>query len=93
MKSVTLRTLLSLAAIAFAAPFMAVTLIVGARATALAHGAQDDLLLLALAFGGVVASIINGFGQRTSKARRGAPRRVETSTHIGPHSSVINVNC
>jgi hypothetical protein len=65
MKAVTVKMLISLAAIAFAAPFFALALIVGARAVALAHSGQDNLLLVALAFIGAGVSVVNGFGRRT----------------------------
>ena len=52
-------------------PFFVIALVVGARAIALAQGAEDDLLLIALAFGGAVFSVINGFGHRAgSKGAR-----------------------
>ena len=70
MKVVTARMLISLAGVALVVPFFVVALVVGARAVALAQGAQDDLLLIALAFGGAVASIINGFGRRAKKNGR-----------------------
>jgi transcriptional regulator with PAS, ATPase and Fis domain len=38
-----------------------VTLIVGAHAVAMEQGAADDLLVIALALGGAMASVVNGF--------------------------------
>ena len=70
MKAVSLKMLLSFVGIVLVAPFFAVALIVGARAVALSQGTQDDLLMMALAFGGAVASIVNGLGRRMNKARR-----------------------
>ncbi|HEX8142474.1 MAG TPA: hypothetical protein VF553_07750 [Pyrinomonadaceae bacterium] len=70
MKTVTARMFISLAGIALVVPFFVVALVVGARAVAFAQGAQDDLLLIALAFGGAVASIINGFGRRAQQSGR-----------------------
>ncbi|HEY0003271.1 MAG TPA: hypothetical protein VGB17_00575 [Pyrinomonadaceae bacterium] len=93
MTAINNRKFLMLAVIAFAAPFLSVTLIVGARAAALTHGAQDELLLLALALGGAAASILNGFGRRTGRTLRVAPRGDKMHEHAGPHSSVVNVNC
>jgi hypothetical protein len=75
MKAVTARMFISLVGVALVVPFFVVALVVGARAVALAQGAQDDLLLIALAFGGAVASIINGFGRRTNKLGR-MPRSI-----------------
>jgi hypothetical protein len=92
MKAFNIRRLFLLAAIAFAAPFLSVTLIVGARAAALTHGAHEDLLLVALAFGGAAASFLNGFGSRASKAaQRRAVFVASTHEHVGPHSSVVRV--
>jgi hypothetical protein len=71
MKAVTARMFISLVGVALVVPFFVVALVVGARAIALAQGAQDDLLLVALAFGGALASIINGFGRRAKKQERG----------------------
>lgn len=70
MKAVTTKMLLSLVGVVLVAPFFAVALIVGARAVALSQSTQDDLLMMALAFGGAVASIINGLGRRHARARR-----------------------
>ncbi len=76
MKPVTGRMFISLIGIALVVPFFVIALVVGARAVALAQGTQDDLLLVALAFGGAVASIVNGFGRRTA----GGPRKERSST-------------
>jgi hypothetical protein len=67
MKVITAKMLISFIGILLVAPFFAIALIVGARAVALSHGTQDDLLLVALALGGAVASIINGMGRSTAK--------------------------
>ena len=73
MKAITTRMLLSLAGAALVAPFFVVALIVGARAVALSQSTQDDLLMMALAFGGAAASIMNGLGRRATRAERGQP--------------------
>lgn len=62
--------LVSLVGIAFAAPFFLIALVAGARAVELAQNAQDDALLIVLAFTGAVISMINGFGRRTGKPAR-----------------------
>jgi hypothetical protein len=86
MKAVNARMFISLAGVALVVPFFVVALLVGARAIALAQGAQDDLLLIALAFGGAVASIINGFGRRTHNGRK--VRSVgKAQDQKGPHRS------
>ncbi len=64
MKAVNPRMFISLVGVALVVPFFVIALVVGARAVALAQGAEDDLLLIALAFGGAVLSVINGFGHR-----------------------------
>lgn len=73
MRSVTTKMLVSLVGVALAAPFFAIAVIVGARVVALAETAQDDLLMVGLAFGGAAVSMINGFGhRRRGEAERGA---------------------
>ena len=92
MKAVTTRMLLSLVGVALVAPFFAVALIVGARAVALAQSTQDDVLLMTLAFGGVIASIVNGLGLRASRAKRGGHASVRTCRQPKPaDASVIGL--
>jgi hypothetical protein len=88
MKTVTVKMLISLAAIALAAPFFALALLVGARAVALAHSMQDNLLLVALAFVGAGVSVLNGFGRRNVKAERVvAVESVEAEYQAGSESA------
>ena len=87
MKAVTARMFISLVGVALVVPFFVVALLVGARAVALAQGAQDDLLLIALAFGGAVASVINGFGRRASKTGRTERSLGETHERSGAQSA------
>lgn len=70
MKTITGKMLFSLVGVAVAAPFFLIALVAGARAVELAQNAQDEALLVVLAFSGAVISMINGFGRRTSKAKR-----------------------
>lgn len=70
MKTITGKMLISLIGVAVAAPFFLIALVAGARAVELAQNAQDDALLVVLAFTGAVISMINGFGRRTSKPVR-----------------------
>ena len=93
MRSVTNKMLVSLVGVALAAPFFVIAIIVGARAVALAHNAQDDLLLVALAFGGAMVSMINGFGRRSgTKAERAARRHAKASEKATARgSSIINL--
>lgn len=70
MKAITGKMLISLVGVAVAAPFFLIALVAGARAVELAQNAQDDALLVVLAFGGAAISMLNGFGRRTSKSVR-----------------------
>lgn len=72
MKVANKKMLVSLVGILLVAPFFALALIVGARAVSLSHGAQDDLLFVALALGGAAASIINGMGRRAEREKQTA---------------------
>jgi hypothetical protein len=84
--------LVSLVGVALAAPFFAIAVIVGARAVALSQSAQDDLLLVGLAFGGALMSMINGFGRRTGKAGRRSSVRAGAKEDAGAHgASVIHL--
>jgi hypothetical protein len=84
MKTVTTKMIVSFAGLLLVAPFFAVALIVGARAVSLSQGTQDDLLLVALAVGGAVASIINGMGRRTHREKNpGSSRPVEATSNAG----------
>lgn len=92
MRSVTTKMLVSLVGVALAAPFFAIAVIVGARVVALAGNAQDDLLLVGLAFGGAAVSMINGFGRRGGEAERIALRRADAKEGADSHSaSVVNL--
>jgi hypothetical protein len=92
MKAITAKMLLSLVGILLVAPFFALALIIGARAVSLSHGAQDDLLLVALALGGAAASIINGMGRAVKERRRVASNPVEAvGKRRSRASSMINL--
>jgi hypothetical protein len=78
MKTITGKMLISLIGVAVAAPFFLIALVAGARAVELAQNAHDDALLVVLAFGGAVISMVNGFGRRTSKPVRGIERAAKT---------------
>jgi hypothetical protein len=82
MRALTVKTLISLAAVALVAPFFALALVVGARAVSLMHGPQENLLLIALACAGAALSVLNGFGRRSeSRAQKNAESR---EGHYGP---------
>ena len=69
MKAVFARTLVMLAGVMLIVPFMAVALLVGARAAAGAQGTGHRLLLAALAFGGALYSAAKGFSRPGGAAR------------------------
>ena len=77
MKNITTKMIVSLIGILLVAPFIVIALIIGARAVALSQGAQDDLLLVALALGGATVSIINGMGHRAKREKQTSGRHVE----------------
>lgn len=77
MKAVTTKMLLSFVGVALVAPFFVVALIVGARAVALSQSTQDDVLMMTLAFGGAIASIMNGLGRRAAREKRAMQTPVE----------------
>ncbi len=77
MKSITTKEVVSLAGIALAVPLFALAIVVSARAAGVAG---NDLLLLALAFGGAVISGLNGFGHRRAQGRV----RVDRRTRLAP---------
>jgi hypothetical protein len=94
MKTITGKMLISLVGIAVAAPFFLIALVAGARAIELAQNAQDETLLVMLAFGGAVISMINGFGRRTGKAKSTnvrAEARVRKEAQPG-EASAINLS-
>jgi hypothetical protein len=85
--------LLSLVGVLLVAPFFAVALIVGARAVALSQGTQDDLLMMALAFGGAAASIVNGLGRRTARAKHNGQIPAGAQKVKAVDASVIGLGC
>lgn len=87
MRKVTAKMLITLAGVAVAAPFLALAVLVGARALAQAQGAQDQIWLVALASGGVLLSVLNGLGTRTRRAGH-----VEVHARAStPRASMIHV--
>jgi hypothetical protein len=70
MKKLTAGTFITLAAIALAAPFFAMAVLVGVRAVELAVGAQENLLLLALVLLAAASPVLNARGDKArAKAR------------------------
>ena len=72
MKSITTKDIVSLAGIALAVPLFTLATVLSARAAGVAG---NDLLLLALALGGVVISGLNGCGNRKAQRRARVARR------------------
>ena len=92
MKIINTKMIVSLAGLLLVAPFLAIALFVGARAVALSQGAQDDLLLVALAICGAAASIVNSMGCRTTKEKHATGKDVEvTSTAQRRGASMIHL--
>ena len=92
MKAVTTKMIVSLTGILLVAPFFIVAVLFGARAVALSQSTQDDLLLVALALGGAVASIANGMGQRTKGEKHAASQHVGVTDSARAHgASVIHL--
>lgn len=89
MRALTVKTLISLAAVALVAPFFALALIVGARAVSLMHGTEDNLLLVALAFAGAALSVLNGFGRRTESLAQRKSEKCEG--RYGPRAREASV--
>lgn len=81
MKDVATKMIVSMIGLLLVAPFFVVALIVGSRAVALSQGAQDDLLLAALALAGAAASIVNGMGRRTEKEKAASANGVEVTNN------------
>jgi hypothetical protein len=74
MKKVSQKLLWSVIAVALLAPLSAAALIVGARVAELTQSDGNDLLLVALAFGGAAVSALNGLGRRMAGIN-GTPQR------------------
>ena len=93
MKTATAKMSILLAGFALVVMFCAVASIIGARAVAAAQNAQDALLLVALAFGGAAASMINGINRRSRQTKRAAGNgSVKAEGHTGLRSaSMINL--
>ncbi len=78
MKAVNAKTILSTACAVAILPLFALAVITGAHANDLAQSGLDDLLLVGLAMGGAIASLVNGFGRRSARTYR-ARARVRSS--------------
>ena len=74
MSQVSHKLLLSIIGVVLLSPVLATALIVGARVAEVRESNGNDLLLVALAFGGAAVSALNGLGRRMAGLDR-APRR------------------
>ena len=81
MKIINEKMIVSLIGLLLVAPFFVIALIVGSRAVALSQGAQDDLLLVALALGAAAASIINSVGHRAKREKQTSGERTEAANN------------
>ena len=78
MKSVNRKVLLSLLGIAIATPFLVIALVVGARVAAIADSLPGELLVVALALGGVLVSMGEGRSALRGEAGLAKKGRLET---------------
>ena len=81
MKIVSAKMIVSLIGLLLVAPFFVIAVIIGARAVALSQGAQDDLLLVALALGGAAASIINSMSHRAKREKQASGEHAEAANN------------
>ena len=70
MKKVTAGMFVALAAVAVAAPFFAMAVLVGLRAVESAAGLRENFLLLAFAVAAAVSAVLNARGERSEKPAR-----------------------
>lgn len=70
MKQVTAKMFFALAAVALAAPFFAVAVLVGARAVELAGGARENVLMLSLALAAAASQVLGARGERLLRSAR-----------------------
>jgi hypothetical protein len=75
MKAVFTKSLVVLAGIVLVVPFVAVALFVGAQAAAGSGGADERLMLAALAIGGALLGGVKGLKGHDEAARDGHVRR------------------
>jgi len=88
MKAVFAKSLVVLAGAVLVVPFVAVALLVGAQAAAETGGADQRLVLAALALGGTLLGGVKGLKGHGGSARHGhvsrAPRRAGRATTTLP---------
>lgn len=74
MKAINAKMILSTACAVLILPLFALAVITGAHANDLAQSGLNDLLLVGLALGGAIASLVNGFGRRSARTYRARGR-------------------
>src|SRR3954470_994879 len=84
MKTLSLKMLISLVGIAFAVPFFAVAVVVGARVVNLAQNTTESWLFFCVGCGAAAMSVVNGLGRRTA----GASELSDVRSALNDHSSV-----
>ncbi|HST52869.1 MAG TPA: hypothetical protein VLJ61_12730 [Pyrinomonadaceae bacterium] len=70
MKKITAGMFVTLAAIALAAPFFAMAVLVGLRVVESATGLRENFLLLVFAVAAAASAVINARGERSAKPAR-----------------------
>lgn len=79
MKAVVTRTLITLVGLVLVVPFVAVALLVGARAVAGTESTEHNLMLLIFAFGAALFGVMKNSGRRAEIERRDI-----SALHIAP---------
>jgi hypothetical protein len=80
MKSMNRKVLLSLLGIAIATPFLVIAIVVGAQVTAIADSLQGELLVVALALGGIFAGMGEGRIALRGETALATQRRLDTKS-------------
>lgn len=88
MKAVLKKSLMVLAGVALVLPFVAVALLIGARATAGVEDGWGRLLLAALAIGGALLSGARGFGREPARAGEESAARAASWIEHEPRTFV-----
>lgn len=86
MKTVFTKSLVVLAGAVLVLPFVAVALFVGAQAAAASGGADERLVLAALAIGGALFGGVKGLSGSGEAAREGQHRRAHRQSRTATPS-------
>jgi hypothetical protein len=87
MKSVNRKVLLSLLGIAIATPFLVIAIVAGAQVTVIADSLQGELLVVALALGGIFASMGEGRISLRGEKALATQRRLDTKPDTNLHGA------